>query len=149
MKKHWFFSIRWGFWKALQKLTNSSIFLPSGQACFDQAKAFREVVDIGSVETLDEVASRWRDTYQKNDMECTAHAAHVLSTSWIFSKKVGSIWFLWANLWDLWIQIDRFADRMNEVIITKLDGHAKGGGALSAVSATWGNQVWWDSQRGL
>eukprot|EP00435_Cladocopium_sp_Y103_P075318 s182_g56.t1 len=41
-----------------------------GQACFDQAKAFREVVDIGSV------------------------------------------------------------------IITKLDGHAKGGGALSAVSAT-------------
>lgn len=26
-----------------------------------------------------------------------------------------------------------------EVIITKLDGHAKGGGALSAVSATWGH----------
>lgn len=40
------------------KVDNSSIFLPSGQACFDQAKAFREVVDIGSVETLDEVASR-------------------------------------------------------------------------------------------
>ena len=28
-----------------------------------------------------------------------------------------------------------------QVIITKLDGHAKGGGALSAVSATWGLQV--------
>ena len=46
-----------------------------GQACFDQAKAFREVVDIGSV------------------------------------------------------------------IVTKLDGHAKGGGALSAVSATSGHLV--------
>eukprot|EP00913_Durusdinium_trenchii_P018270 g17165.t1 len=52
---------------------NDTIFIMDshiGQACFDQAKAFREVVDIGSV------------------------------------------------------------------IITKLDGHAKGGGALSAVSAT-------------
>ena len=28
-----------------------------------------------------------------------------------------------------------------QVIITKLDGHAKGGGALSAVSATQGHQV--------
>ena len=29
-----------------------NLSLPSGQACFDQAKAFREVVDIGSVEAL-------------------------------------------------------------------------------------------------